>query len=676
MTKKLYLLLPSLIILLFLTTGCPIVTNCKRDGIYYGKIRAPVFKGRWFHSYERGLSYMEGECYQYALDDFKDAIMDRGNDRFQIRTYGMHFSTYFPNREMGIIYYLTSTETANPVPQLYTAKEMLKSSLKSAPTKKARKWLTRVNRRILEIESQKKSVPEINIQTIAGKPYTKGSLTRSAQDVIEISGTASDPQYISKICVRNAQLTFDGTQKNVDFYTTIILSEGENEITATVHNLSGAMTTQIIRILIDQSGPEITITEQTQGYIKGYVEDDSSLKLLVINIGDKEHVITPDLNGYFEFTYYGPVSEFHIFSEDEWGNSSSIIISNELKMENKNQWYATNTFVATSDDTAASTNINDQPQIIFHGWSEKNFVFEDSLLIEGQVQRYNQLETLYVQVNDGKKINKLKSKKKIGETKSFSHKMTLLPGPNHIKVVAKDVTGKTSSKQISIFRKMCRIDQLKYRYQIKLSEPDIIDEIVEYSFPETFCPKLSRDMKSILKNNLVKHFTNIGRFQITKKNSPENNAVLLVDTTKTLLGVEIFLTLVDIETGKVLANVNDYSFFSDYDALYDLAKSCTDQICKKFPIFYASVTQKIGKDNIVCITKNNSVSPFEITLNWPIIYYLKEPPQYNPVNPKISLGSNTQIIGFGTILEEVSEPMQFIGKVVEGVKIGCEVIRQ
>ena len=62
------------------------VTYCKADG---------NFTHEWYDYYERGLSCMEGECYEYALADFDTAIGKRPDDKRMARTFGMHLKDYF-----------------------------------------------------------------------------------------------------------------------------------------------------------------------------------------------------------------------------------------------------------------------------------------------------------------------------------------------------------------------------------------------------------------------------------------------------------------------------------------------------------------------------------------------------------------------------------------------------
>ncbi len=77
-----------------------------RNGVAYGKTEGN-FRHRWWNYYERGLSYAEGEFYMEAVVDLHKALTYRDKDQRAARTYGHHLIDYFPNRELGIIYYLS-----------------------------------------------------------------------------------------------------------------------------------------------------------------------------------------------------------------------------------------------------------------------------------------------------------------------------------------------------------------------------------------------------------------------------------------------------------------------------------------------------------------------------------------------------------------------------------------
>ena len=48
-----------------------------QDGKEYGKTEGAFFRHRWWNYYERGLSYAEGNFYQEAVSDLKQALEHR-----------------------------------------------------------------------------------------------------------------------------------------------------------------------------------------------------------------------------------------------------------------------------------------------------------------------------------------------------------------------------------------------------------------------------------------------------------------------------------------------------------------------------------------------------------------------------------------------------------------------
>jgi hypothetical protein len=72
------------------------------DGVAYGVTGAP-FRGRWWHYYERGISWAEGGFLQEAEADFRKSLDLRWTDSRRARTYGMRFSQYFAHRELGAV---------------------------------------------------------------------------------------------------------------------------------------------------------------------------------------------------------------------------------------------------------------------------------------------------------------------------------------------------------------------------------------------------------------------------------------------------------------------------------------------------------------------------------------------------------------------------------------------
>ena len=94
-----------------------------------------VFRHRWWNYYERAVSRMNNGLDQEAEADLLIALSKRSMDGRRARTYGMHFTDYFPHRELGVLYLQQG--------KLDAAEQELLTSIKQYPSAKASFYLNR-----------------------------------------------------------------------------------------------------------------------------------------------------------------------------------------------------------------------------------------------------------------------------------------------------------------------------------------------------------------------------------------------------------------------------------------------------------------------------------------------------------------------------------------------------
>jgi tetratricopeptide (TPR) repeat protein len=135
--KKREFIMLSLLLLAGLAFSEP-APECIKDGVKYGVTRGS-FRSEWWNYLERGMSYLEGGCYEAALADLDKAIelrkkqVKKEHDKRRARTYGLHFTDYFAHREKGVaLYHLGRYEEA---------KKELMESLKWVDSERAREYL-------------------------------------------------------------------------------------------------------------------------------------------------------------------------------------------------------------------------------------------------------------------------------------------------------------------------------------------------------------------------------------------------------------------------------------------------------------------------------------------------------------------------------------------------------
>ena len=149
-------LLMYLGLFIVVTSGCvkgDVTEGCIKEGKRYG-ITKGLFQGRWYHYYERGLSFAEGHCWGKAENDLEKALKQRDDgDRIRARTYGMHFIDYFPHRELGIVLFHQK--------RYADAIRELEASLNATETASAEFYLDQCRKAQILSQTSDKHPPEI-----------------------------------------------------------------------------------------------------------------------------------------------------------------------------------------------------------------------------------------------------------------------------------------------------------------------------------------------------------------------------------------------------------------------------------------------------------------------------------------------------------------------------------
>lgn len=92
--------------------------------------------GKWYNYYDKGLKEMKKGNWAVAIENFKEAIKVKRRDTKRIKTYGMHFISYFPHREIGICFYNLG--------QFDIAKRELNLSLRQQYSARAQEFISKL----------------------------------------------------------------------------------------------------------------------------------------------------------------------------------------------------------------------------------------------------------------------------------------------------------------------------------------------------------------------------------------------------------------------------------------------------------------------------------------------------------------------------------------------------
>ncbi|MCP4348503.1 MAG: hypothetical protein GY795_23715 [Desulfobacterales bacterium] len=202
----------KLLFIFFLTVLC--LNGCQtfpdmskeKNGARYGTTRG-LFQGRWWHFYERGISFADGQFWKEADSDLREAIRQRNNDQRRARTYGLlNFTDYFPHRELGIILYR----------QGYT-KESIKELTASLATEKSAKaefYLDMARKKLIEKEQSDQEHPEITVIS-PKEPVLTNAFS------VAVRGIARDDTFVRHIKVGKQDIRVDVSNREIPFFTEI-----------------------------------------------------------------------------------------------------------------------------------------------------------------------------------------------------------------------------------------------------------------------------------------------------------------------------------------------------------------------------------------------------------------------------------------------------------------------
>ncbi len=214
-----------------------------RDGLEYG-VTEGAFRGRWWSYYERGNSYQSGKFFAEAEADYRRALKGRSADTWRARTYGLHFVEYFPNRELGIVYFQQG--------RLEEAEQQLLAALEMVDTDRAHQYLDSVRRARIAAGSLKDgSEPRLAANTAPARII--------AERELPVVVTASDDTGVSEVKINDKPEPQRGSKTEVKVSREVVLDEGAHSVKVAAKDLAGRETATTVEVTVDLTGPTIGI---------------------------------------------------------------------------------------------------------------------------------------------------------------------------------------------------------------------------------------------------------------------------------------------------------------------------------------------------------------------------------------------------------------------------------
>ncbi len=523
--------------------------SCVRDGIEFGKIRGN-FREEFWNYYERGLSYAQGKCFDAALADFKEAAKLRAKDQRQARTYGVEFIDYFPHREMGKAYY--------ELGKLDSAKQELEISINHYPSAKAKFYLDKVLKAVLEAQGKTPDQPTFDI--------SNADNLRTKNNWVSVGGRAEDSSYVSAIKVDGNPIFLKASAKENDFSFHVHLSEGKNIVRVEAENVLGKKSEKDIVIYLDREGPVITIEKlqqirgKKQVEISGFLSDDSGVSELFIN---KEKIsIQQGADIDFNATVSSNDDKFELTAHDRLGNKTTmqIDLSSPINAHAPVLLAALNTPPLPKD--------SNPPNIEFTGGlSDTQTVYHEETYIQAEVHDDRMIQSV--------KINEKPIFRRKGKQISFGEMIKLKEGENRIVIEAADTAGNTAKKEAVVIRKIPQALQLEERLGLSIS-------LFEPAFEKN---DKTKKTGSDFQTALEKAFQDKKRFRVLK----EKGLCRISGQVAESSDLEFSAELIDTETSEVLLRADVYHQAKSPEILRELANGMANIFIRKYPILTGQV---------------------------------------------------------------------------------------
>ncbi len=247
--------------------------------LFFILLTGSSFGQEFFEYYETGLKYAGNDSLNLAIASFEKAIKIRETDDKQARTYGVNFIEYYPNRELGIVYYKLNN--------LDLAIKYLEKSMNAEPSERAKEYLLYIGqvKHDLTLSIVDDNFPELEILSPAMINPKIFQPVPNHIDQISLVGRAKDAGGVFEVIVNDQKASVSASG---DFKAQINLKVGDNDIYVKATDMSRNSITKTYFIHRDD-----TIISEIASLTEG-----GKYYALIIGISDYNDPLITDLDGY------------------------------------------------------------------------------------------------------------------------------------------------------------------------------------------------------------------------------------------------------------------------------------------------------------------------------------------------------------------------------------------
>lgn len=631
-----------------------------KDGVQYGEVEG-LFRERWWNFYERGVSFSDGGFWEEAASDFKQAIRQRDTDQYRARTYGMHFTDYFPYRDLGVAYYHLG--------EYDKAMEALEKSFEMVETSKTKFYLNEVRKSRLKAANVDGQAPAV---TVAG--IEPGTATNSFS--LSLDGIAKSETYTRDVVINEEPLFIELAEKELSFGTQVTLKNGLNEITIRSTDLLGNLTEEKIEVFGDFQGPAVNINNYTDNQevsesrvvLRGALADASGITSLQIN----DQVLAYNKEREVDFTFTLDLIEGEnkilFAATDAVGNTTTgalnLVYVPALAEKRENDRHPNTDPMRLA--MHGSGLLDTGQHLLFTGavpqqmgqhfrldlkdLTDTQTVYYENIYIDGSVTGIHDIQSV--------SMNGIPQFILPGRTIYFSQILQLDEGENTITLEVADAEGNVASKSVTVVREVPTVRQIGSRMSVAVMPFDIQGDAVSAS--------------GVVYDNLVSAFFDQQRFNIVTRGD-ELEAVLrelklsqtdLVDRNKAvqvgrlvaaegiLMGtiretqnsIEIYARLVNTETSAVFDAKDVYAQDKSLPQIRYITNGLALKFKHSFPLLEGMVIKSDGRS---IYADFGSVQ--NIRKDMKFIVFREGEKIVHPITGKV-LGSDLEELGVATVV--------------------------
>jgi hypothetical protein len=615
-----------------------------RDGKTYGATQG-AFRERWWQFYHRGLSFAEGHFWREAEADLRSALQLRDEDQRRKKTYGMHFTDYFPHRELGIVYYHQG--------RYEEALSELERSLGSEKSAKAEFYLDCARKVLIQQQQKDFTPPRLELEEPTAGLVTNASNTR-------VSGVARDDTYVRSVAVNGVPVRLDVASREVPFQVEVPLNDGNNLIRIEARDLGDRETVVERTVYCDRQGPVVSIDAPLPGAaslgdplrLKGYVFDSSGLQEVLVNGRSLLKAQGREILLDHPLTELSAGGVLVIEARDVAGNQTRAEFSlsghSAPPPDPRVRLAALDLRELVLFEGSGASPDRSPPQIELRNWTDEQTVFLDQVYLEGTVTDDRGVTEL--------SVNGQSLLRKSGKQVAFSYLARLEEGFNAVTVEAVDQAGNRAERKLVLHRQLPKVRRLGSRLRITLLPLEVsgVAEMPPVSVEESLLKSLlERKRFDVVERRRLEEVLDELRLGSSEVMDPKAALRVgkLLAAQGLLLGsvvardrtMEISLRLVDPETSLILTSVDVYGEDIDSLMLRNLCRGLVLKLCDELPLIEGTVVQ-VGSNRIVTDLGVDS----RLKKGMRCIVFEEGEPMHHPVTGAL-LGSPADPIAHGVV---------------------------